>query len=106
MSNDELTIDVRMEPAEESDDVQRGLVSVRVSDHEGNPLSSATITVSADNRNYNRSKTAKSMGMSQTFENVPKDALTILIEATGFKDIVIKANETDFGTEITRGYGA
>lgn len=102
----EVSIDVRMSEQTE-DDTSGGQVqarlSVRVSDPSGSPLPEATITVSGTESDYEQSKSAKRMGMSQTFEGVPIPA-TVMIEATGYQTETIDVREGDIGGEIVVGY--
>jgi len=113
---DEVFVDARLTPKQDGsdsgrddggrsgEDVQRGRIAVRVSDQDGSPLSSATITVSTLNHSYEESKSAKSMGMNQTFENVPFGDVEVLIEATGYEDMTVSLDASDFGSDVVRGY--
>lgn len=102
---EEVSIDVRMTESTDdgSDEVQRGRISVRVSDESGSPLPEATITVSGLEADYSESKSAKDHGMSQTFENVPMPA-NVRIEATGYEDESVEVSASDLGGSITVGY--
>ena len=98
-----IDIDVRMEEVEEEDDAPfRATVDVLVSDQDGRPLPEATITVTGEG-GYEKEKTAKDHGLSQTFNNVPTPA-TVEIEATGYKAVTVDVDESDAGSNVTHGW--
>lgn len=113
---DTLGIDVRLTKRSDDSDggdggdggnggeVERGSADVRVSDEDGSPLPSATITLSARNGPYEESKSAKDHGLSQSFENVPMVELRVVIEATGYETLSFDVDGSDFGSDVTRGF--
>jgi hypothetical protein len=100
-----IEIDVRLqESTDDGPNTFRVEINVRVSDSEGTPLPSATISVTGlGGSDYARSKPAKDHGISQTFELVPLPA-SVEISASGYESENIELSEDDAGTTIKRGY--
>lgn len=103
----DATVNIRMEKQKDKsgDGVQRGRVKVFVTDTSGSPLPKATITVSADNGPYKKTKSARDHGMAQIFENVPVTDLTVVSELTGYKTAKVSVGPNNFGgPDVTHGY--
>jgi len=102
----DLTIDVRMEPAEDDNDTpDTGTLTARVSDQGGSPMESATVRVEAVSGGYSNEKSPPGYGTGAQFENVPNTDLRVTIEATGYQTIEIDVSADDWGgSDITRGY--
>lgn len=104
----DLTIDVRMEPTEDDDgggSTETGVLRVRVSNQDGNPIEGANVTVEAVDGSYSNTKPSPGFGTATKFEDVPNKDVHVTIEATGYQTIEIEVSADDWGgSDITRGY--
>lgn len=106
MTENQLTIDVRMTPAENGgDDTEVGEIKARVSDDGGTPLKTATVEVGAVSGEYREEKQPGGLSGTATFPDLPVQDYVVTISEPNFKTITVEVGADQFGGgDITRGY--
>jgi len=102
-AENEVMFDVQMQKKEEDKEgTTRGRLGFRVSDETGSPFTQASIVVSGDS--YEKEKSPRDHGLTQWFEDVPLP-VDVTIEATGYKIVQFSGiGEGDLGSSKTSGY--